>query len=72
MKSLSAIKKFVEKIGSTIGSNRGMESYRQNPRRRLDEEDVETYGFKKGGKVSSASKRADGIATKGKTKGRMV
>ena len=28
--------------------------------------------FKAGGKVSSASKRADGIATKGKTKGRMV
>lgn len=29
-------------------------------------------GMKKGGKVSSASKRADGIAIKGKTKGRMV
>ena len=31
-------------------------------------------GMKKGGKVkmSSASKRADGIATKGKTKGRIV
>jgi len=28
--------------------------------------------MKAGGKVSSASKRADGIATKGKTKGRMV
>jgi hypothetical protein len=28
--------------------------------------------MKKGGKVSSASKRADGIATKGKTRGRMV
>jgi len=28
--------------------------------------------FKKGGKVSSASKRGDGIAQKGKTKGRMV
>jgi hypothetical protein len=28
--------------------------------------------FKKGGKVSSASKRADGCAVKGKTKGRMV
>jgi hypothetical protein len=28
--------------------------------------------MKKGGKVSSASKRADGIAVKGKTKGRMV
>jgi hypothetical protein len=28
--------------------------------------------FKEGGKVSSASKRGDGIATKGKTKGRFV
>jgi hypothetical protein len=28
--------------------------------------------FKKGGKVSSASKRADGCATKGKTKGKML
>jgi hypothetical protein len=28
--------------------------------------------FKKGGSVGSASKRADGIATKGKTKGTMV
>ena len=29
-------------------------------------------GMKKGGSVASASKRADGIATKGKTKGRMI
>jgi hypothetical protein len=29
-------------------------------------------GMKKGGKVSLASKRADGCAVKGKTKGRMV
>lgn len=29
-------------------------------------------GFKSGGKVSSASKRADGCAVRGKTKGRMV
>jgi len=29
-------------------------------------------GYKKGGKVSSASKRADGIASKGKTQGRMI
>lgn len=28
--------------------------------------------MKKGGSVSSASKRADGCATKGKTKGRMI
>ena len=29
-------------------------------------------GAKKGGMISSASKRADGVATKGKTKGRIV
>lgn len=29
-------------------------------------------GFKKGGMVSSASKRGDGCAIKGKTRGRMV
>lgn len=29
-------------------------------------------GMKKGGKVSSASTRGDGIAQRGKTKGRMV
>jgi hypothetical protein len=40
--------------------------------RRLDEEDVKEMGLKKGGKVSSASKRADGCATKGKTRGKMV
>lgn len=28
--------------------------------------------YKKGGKVSSASRRADGIATKGKTRGKFV
>jgi hypothetical protein len=32
----------------------------------------EITGYKKGGKVSSASSRADGIAQRGKTKGRMV
>jgi hypothetical protein len=30
------------------------------------------YEYKKGGSVSSASKRADGCAVKGKTKGKMV
>jgi hypothetical protein len=29
-------------------------------------------GFKTGGKISSASKRADGCALKGKTKGKMI
>jgi hypothetical protein len=34
-------------------------------------EDTETFTAKKGGKVGSASKRADGIAKKGKTRGMM-
>jgi len=33
---------------------------------------IELKPYKKGGSVSSASKRADGCATKGKTKGRFV
>jgi len=35
-------------------------------------ESYKTRGYAKGGSVSSASKRADGCATKGKTKGRFV
>lgn len=34
--------------------------------------EADTIGMKKGGSVSSASKRADGIAIKGKTRGKMV
>ena len=36
-----------------------------------DDEDI-TKTFKRGGKVSSASSRGDGIAKRGKTRGRMV
>jgi hypothetical protein len=46
------------------------------PRRSPDEMSELTReigrGMKSGGKVSSASKRADGIAQRGKTRGRMV
>jgi hypothetical protein len=40
----------------------------------MEEGRMDTMGtaYKKGGKVSSASSRADGCAIKGKTKGRMV
>jgi len=37
-----------------------------------DTQTASGQGMKRGGKVSSASKRADGCATKGKTKGRFV
>jgi hypothetical protein len=33
---------------------------------------ISDMGYKKGGSVSSASKRADGCCTKGKTRGKMV
>ena len=39
-------------------------------KQKLRELGVEVY--KKGGKVSSASKRADGIAQRGKTRGKIV
>ena len=38
----------------------------------IEEEKKKKVGMKKGGKVSSASKRADGIVIKGKTRGKMV
>ena len=37
-----------------------------------DRKKISDMGYKKGGKVSSASKRGDGIATKGKTRGTMI
>ena len=47
-----------------------------NKRRQLSrdsrDEDAIEMGMKSGGKVGSASKRADGIATKGKTRGRYI
>jgi hypothetical protein len=49
----------------------------EEEKRRMEEqaaaEQAAAQGMKKGGVIkSSASKRADGIATKGKTKGRIV
>jgi hypothetical protein len=39
---------------------------------KYENEDVDMPTFRKGGKVGSASKRADGIAMRGKTRGRMI
>jgi hypothetical protein len=40
--------------------------------RKVKEKMKSVMPFKKGGSVSSASKRADGCAVRGKTKGKMV
>lgn len=42
------------------------------PYRAREAEAYNDAGYKKGGKVSSASKRADGIAQRGKTRGTMI
>jgi hypothetical protein len=49
------------KSGGGGGGSGGIKSMKYEPKT-----------FKSGGKVSSASKRADGCAIKGKTKGKMV
>ena len=52
---------------------RGVEMSKGQPEAVRDYEAYKNAGYKKGGTVkSSASKRADGCAVRGKTKGRMV
>ena len=54
------VKRLKEKYEAKEPSGAGKESLTKTP------------NFKKGGSVSSASKRADGCAQRGKTRGRMV
>jgi len=49
-----------------------MEEAKQDARDAAARKKISDMGYAKGGKVSSASKRADGCATKGKTKGTMI
>lgn len=62
-----------EKLGSPTARGKLDTKAAQAAREAGAEERREARGMKKGGMIkSSASKRADGIAMKGKTKGRMV
>jgi hypothetical protein len=56
-------------IRQAVKNEQAIEGARKAMRDRAEEGSM---GFKKGGKVSSASKRGDGCAIKGKTRGRMV
>ena len=66
------------KFGPAIPGTRSLKKDEEEEKRRMEEqaaaEQAAAQGMKKGGKVkmSTASKRADGCATKGKTRGRMV
>jgi hypothetical protein len=63
-KTINAYEKFKEVSGKKDAADREMANQIRRETRGVE--------FKQGGKVSSASKRADGIATKGKTKGTMI
>ena len=67
-KGLDNIGDKIRSVGEFFGSNRmtSMDDKAQMKARK------DVKGYAGGGSVSSASKRADGIATKGKTRGRFV
>lgn len=65
----------VGKLKSRItgASDRGQDRILTGMRKKADENKfMGSTGMKSGGKVSSASKRADGCAIKGKTRGKMI
>ena len=55
------------KDGGKVKNNPGMAKLKK-----VAPKVAKQMGYKKGGSVSSASKRADGIAQRGRTRGRMV
>jgi len=59
----------MESINQAVRNGQAIEGARQALRNKDKENSM---GYKKGGKVSSASKRGDGCAAKGKTKGTMI
>lgn len=71
-------KSFINRLMPTMGKAardqmRAAKALRESvPYRAREYEAYNDAGYKKGGKVSSASKRADGIAQRGKTRGTMV
>ena len=65
VRDTSTLRLFEDKAASKEAGARA--NAKLNPARRMSVEQK----YKKGGKVSSASKRADGIAQRGKTRGKM-
>jgi hypothetical protein len=61
-----------KEVASTADKTSDTLQYAEGRKPVEDKPDWATGGMKKGGKISSASTRADGCAQRGKTKGRMV
>lgn len=64
--------KLFNEEGKTILESMTDPRVRQSMREAAAQERREARGYKKGGKVNSASKRADGCCVRGKTRGKMV
>lgn len=59
-----------QRVGAEAMRESGRQARADRVRRNVGS-NLETYGMKKGGKTSSASTRADGIAQRGKTRGKV-
>jgi len=59
-------------LGSSLVGATGKSSLKEKEEAPPSKEESGEKEYRRGGKVSSASSRADGCAVKGKTKGRMV
>jgi len=66
MTGSQGVSRALQSIQGAIGGNSPVSGYTE------PDFVYHTQNFKKGGKVKSASSRGDGIAKRGKTKGRMV
>lgn len=70
----SSKEKYVEAANKALDAReravKGAKAFKAQLNKEMDKNKLPT--FKKGGSVGSASKRADGLAKKGKTKGRFV
>jgi hypothetical protein len=77
-KGIEGEQDFLSKISTTMAKSarddiREAKRLRESvPESAREYEAYQGAGYKAGGKVSSASKRADGCAVRGKTKGKMV
>jgi hypothetical protein len=64
-----AVLEKIKNVGSSISDY--FSNYKTPAERRNQERKEKTVGMKSGGSVSSASRRGDGIAQRGKTRGKM-
>ena len=77
-KGIEGEQDFMSKISTTMAKSarddmRTAKELRESvPESAREYEAYQGAGYKKGGKVGSASKRADGCAQRGKTRGKMV